>query len=104
MAQPDSTPLKNVTSYPSFYSTSECRDLLFHVMEHRLTLPTIKLFLAENGLTFLAFDIDDLILLRYGHRYPDDLAMVDLDHWHQFEQRHPSTFSGMYQFWVQKQT
>jgi hypothetical protein len=28
--------------------------------------------------------------------------MIDLDHWHGFEQEHPETFAGMYQFWIVK--
>ena len=28
--------------------------------------------------------------------------MTDLASWDAFEREHPSTFSGMYQFWVQK--
>ena len=36
---------------PDFYSTSACRDLLFHVQEHRMTLPQIGEFLAAHGLT-----------------------------------------------------
>ncbi len=28
--------------------------------------------------------------------------MTDLDRWHEFETKNPDTFSGMYQFWVQK--
>jgi hypothetical protein len=28
--------------------------------------------------------------------------MTDLASWDLFEREHPSTFSGMYQFWVQK--
>jgi hypothetical protein len=27
--------------------------------------------------------------------------MTDLDGWHKFETSHPTTFSGMYQFWLQ---
>ena len=40
------------------FSTSNCRDLLFHVQEHRMTLPQIKAFLAENDLQFLGFMLD----------------------------------------------
>jgi hypothetical protein len=32
----------------------------------------------------------------------DDHAMTDLAAWDAFERQHPGTFSGMYQFWVQK--
>jgi hypothetical protein len=28
--------------------------------------------------------------------------MIDLDRWHAFEQEHPDTFAGMYQFWIAK--
>ena len=28
--------------------------------------------------------------------------MTDLDSWHMFETENPTTFAGMYQFWVQK--
>lgn len=33
---------------------------------------------------------------------PADAAMTDLGCWHAFEQDNPSTFQGMYVFWVQK--
>src|SRR5215831_10379688 len=36
------SPLKDVTKAGDFFSTSECRDLLFHIQEHRLTIPDIK--------------------------------------------------------------
>ena len=29
-------------------------------------------------------------------------SMSDLDKWHAVETEYPDTFSGMYQFWVQK--
>ena len=32
------TPLKNVAEYSDFFTTSECRDLLFHVQEHQFTI------------------------------------------------------------------
>ena len=41
--------------YSDFFTTGECRDLLFHVQEHQFTIPEIKNFLAEIGLTFLGF-------------------------------------------------
>jgi SAM-dependent methyltransferase len=99
LASPD---LRNITAFPAFFNVSECRDMLFHVMEHRLTLPVIATFLAENELKFLGFELDDMTLLRYRNRFPDDKAMTDLGNWHSFEQRNPKTFTAMYQFWVQK--
>jgi len=87
---------------PDFYSTSACRDLLFHVQEHRLTLPQIGAFLRENKLTLLGFELDAPILAKYRAQFPDDPAMTDLANWHRFETGNPATFRGMYQFWVQK--
>jgi SAM-dependent methyltransferase len=93
---------RNVCASSDFFSTSDCRDLLFHVQEHRLTLPRIAAFLAENNLDFIAFELDARIASQYRTACPDDRAMTDLASWDAFEREHPSTFSAMYQFWVQK--
>jgi SAM-dependent methyltransferase/Flp pilus assembly protein TadD len=87
---------------PDFCSVSACRDLLFHVQEHRLTLPQIAKFLAENGLTLLGFELDGGTLRRYRAAFPDDATMTDLASWDRFETANPDTFGGMYQFWLQK--
>ena len=49
----------------TFFSTSECRDLLFHVQEHRLTLSQIESFLADCGLKFIGFELDRSVLHQY---------------------------------------
>jgi tetratricopeptide (TPR) repeat protein/SAM-dependent methyltransferase len=100
LACEDGTPLKNVTRFPDFFSTSECRDLLFHAQEHQLTIPAIKAFLSENNLTFIGFA--GRPLQDYRTRFPEDKAATDLDRWHLLETEAPLTFVGMYQFWVQK--
>ena len=96
------TPLRTVSRYRDFYGTSECRDLLFHVQEQRLTLPAIKEFLAAQRLQFIGFEIDAATVAAYRARHPEDPAMTDLDRWHAFETERPATFAAMYQFWVQK--
>jgi ubiquinone/menaquinone biosynthesis C-methylase UbiE/Flp pilus assembly protein TadD len=85
-----------------FYTVSGCRDLLFHVQEHRMTLPQIKAFIAANGLMFQGFDLDAVTLQAYRTRYPADQAGTDLDSWHAFEEVFPNTFVRMYQFRVRK--
>ena len=85
-----------------FYSTSACRDLLFHVQEHQLTLPEIDAFLQAHGLRFIGFETDANTLNTYRQEFPNDPAATNLSNWHQFEQRHPNTFISMYQFWVQR--
>jgi tetratricopeptide (TPR) repeat protein/SAM-dependent methyltransferase len=98
----EGTLLKRTTTWRDFYSTSQCRDLLFHVQEHRLTLPQIAGFIAENGVTFLGFALEPWVLRKYRARFPDDTSMTDLACWHIFETENPRTFASMYQFWIQK--
>ena len=96
--------LEWLSTIPDFYSTSECRDLLFHVQEHCLTLDQIEAFLLEAGLGFLGFEIDSRMLQQYRARFPADQAATHLRNWAHFEADHPDTFTGMYQFWIQKPT
>jgi 2-polyprenyl-3-methyl-5-hydroxy-6-metoxy-1,4-benzoquinol methylase len=102
MALDDAAPLKSVTKFWDFYATSTCRDLIFHVEEHRFTLADIKTFLQANGLTFLGFIIDPAIQQLYRMRFPHDPAMTDLDCWDALEAENSLIFKAMYQFWVQK--
>jgi SAM-dependent methyltransferase/tetratricopeptide (TPR) repeat protein len=93
--------LRQVTFARDFYALSTCRDLLFHVQETLLTLPKIATFLTEQHLTFLGFEIDQSLTTRFLAENPDKASLADLATWHAFEERHPETFFGMYQFWVQ---
>ncbi|MFH1604334.1 MAG: methyltransferase domain-containing protein, partial [Pseudomonadota bacterium] len=87
-----------------FYSLSGCRDLLFHVQEHRFTLPQIAALIERLGLTFIGFELSDReAAMRYQRQFPDDPALSNLDNWHRFELDYPDTFVRMYQFWVRKQ-
>ena len=92
----------NTLQMTDFFSTSACRDLLFHVQEHCLTLPEITAFLGEQQLVFIGFDLDAQVMQAYRQRFPDDPAATDLVRWHRFESENPDTFLAMYQFWVQK--
>ena len=92
----------SVVNSADFHASSAVRDLLFHVQEHRFGLPNIRRLLAEFGLDFIGFEIDNSVLRQYCRRFPADPAMNNLDSWDAFEAESPLTFSGMYQFWVQK--
>jgi 2-polyprenyl-3-methyl-5-hydroxy-6-metoxy-1,4-benzoquinol methylase len=94
--------LRAIFASPDFYSTSSCRDLLFHVQEHRLTLPQIAASLDEQGLAFLGFELEPPVAAQYRARFPEDPALTDLEHWHRVEAENPDIFGGMYNFWVQK--
>ena len=85
-----------------FYATSDCRDLLFHVQEHRLTLGQIESFLGESGLHFIGFNLDARVLHQYRARFTDDPTSTNLRNWARFEADNPDTFAGMYQFWIQQ--
>jgi Flp pilus assembly protein TadD/SAM-dependent methyltransferase len=101
IALDNSAPLKSVTKFWDFYSTSTCRDLIFHVQEHQFTIPDIKAFLRANGLIFIGFILDPAIQQHYRMRFPQDPALTDLDCWNVLETENPLIFKGMYQFWVQ---
>ena len=102
MAAEDGSVLKSVIYWNDFFAMSECRDLLFHVQEHHITLRKIKLFLAATGVQFGGFMLDALTFQRFATRFPEPAAMTNLDCWQDFETQAPSTFAAMYQFWVHK--
>lgn len=94
--------LKSISRGNDFFTIGECRDLLFHVQEHRVALPAIKSFLMENGVEFRGFFLDVPVQQRFASRFPQAGAALDLDRWHTFETEAPDTFAGMYQFSVRK--
>ena len=94
--------LGNTITSLDFYSTSACRDLLFHTQESRMTIGDIKDFLLVNNLMFLGFELPREIIQSYMSRFPDDSAATNLDQWQIFENENPDVFIGMYQFWIQK--
>jgi len=96
------SPLSGVAKFGDFFSTSECRDLLFHVQECRLTIPDIKAFIVESDLKFIGFEFAPRIMQHYRDIFGGDRFMRDLDRWHALETEKPDTFAGMYQFWIQK--
>ena len=86
-----------------FYYTSGCRDLLFHYMEHRYTLPQLDKIIRQLDLTFLGFVLRDTkTRTLYQRHFPEDTSMTDLASWDRFENMYPTTFAGMYQFWCRK--
>ncbi len=92
----------HVVQIPDFFSTSMCRDLLFHVQEHRFTIPAIKKLMSGSNAQFLGFEVHPHILQEYMAQFPADKHLTDLDCWHSFETKHPDTFVSMYCFWIQK--
>ena len=92
---------KQIMNSPDFYSLSTLKDLLFHVQEHRFTIPQIQTCLLELGLEFCGFDADQIVSnFRLANTEADDL--YDLEKWQAYEVANPKAFVGMYQFWCQK--
>ena len=69
--------------------------------EHRFTLPQIKNCLDELGLKFCGFE-DKVATSNFRELHGNEADIYDLELWHQFEERNPLAFVGMYQFWCQK--
>jgi hypothetical protein len=92
---------EKILSSSDFYSLSTLKDLLFHVQEHRFTIPQIQDCLAELGLKFCGFEADNIVAhFKQTNTGADD--SYDLDKWQAYEEVNPGVFIGMYQFWCQK--
>ena len=100
---PEEDPKRDVMTWRDFYSMSGCRDLLFHVQEHRFTLPQIEGILEDLGLRFLGFEFQAPAPPRtYRNLFPEDAEMTALRRWDEMEAKDPNLFIAMYQFWCQK--
>ena len=76
------------------------RDLIFHVQEHRYTIPKIQDLLKKFDLEFLGFT-NSSIKKEYSI-YLEDLKNTSLENWNNFEINNQDIFIEMYQFWVKK--
>jgi tetratricopeptide (TPR) repeat protein/SAM-dependent methyltransferase len=102
LAEADPLIRRQLAQWTDMASTSECRDLLFPVQEHRFALPQVRRWLDRFGLTFIGFDTEPDVRRLFQARFPDPRAEADFRLWDQFEKESPDTFRGMYQFWAQK--
>ena len=93
--------LQKVSEVKDFYSTSSVKDLIFHVQEHRFTLPQISKILENLNLEFLSF-YDLKVKNKYSILFSNDKKNTSLNNWDQFETIQPDTFLGIYKFWIRK--
>jgi ubiquinone/menaquinone biosynthesis C-methylase UbiE/tetratricopeptide (TPR) repeat protein len=93
---------RSVTQWEDFFTTSECRYMLFGVHEQPMTLHAIKSFLAKNDAQFSGFFLDTAARNRFAARFADPAAINDLEAWAKFEAEEPDVFPVTYQFWVDK--
>jgi Tfp pilus assembly protein PilF/2-polyprenyl-3-methyl-5-hydroxy-6-metoxy-1,4-benzoquinol methylase len=101
IAQSTKSHHKKLAMSKDFFSLSELRDAIFHIQEHRFTIPQLVQCLENLKLQFCGFTPSEL-----NHEldlyYNGQADRRDLNSWHQFEVDNPDTFRGMYQFWCQK--
>ncbi len=94
--------LNSLKTFRDFYSLSEFRDLCFHTQEHRFTINQLQETLKSNELEFLGFLLPKPVKSLYEQYFPEDKKQTNLKNWTKFEEEHPNTFAGMYEFWVSK--
>ena len=92
---------KKIQVFSDFYSLSELKDLLFHVQEHRFTIPQIQACLTELGLKFCGFEAEHIVQ-NFKLTNTEVGGLYDLDKWQTYEKDNQKAFGGMYQFWCQK--
>lgn len=93
---PDDHPAAVLRRWGDFFAMSELRDLVFHVQEHRFTLPGVKALLGAAGLRLERFDVNPMVLAHFRADYPG--AEADIDAWTRFEAAAPGVFGSMYMF------
>ncbi len=94
--------VNTIKSFGDFYTTSTFRDLCFHTQEHRFSINQLQETLKSNELEFLGFLLPKPVKSLYKKYFPEDKKQTNLQNWSKFEEKHPNTFRGMYQFWVSK--
>jgi SAM-dependent methyltransferase len=111
LGDPSYADLRDLTDWDDFFTVSAIRDLMFHVQEHRFTLPRIRAMVESQKVRFVGFEFlsgfsrthlpAEAAQSRYRALFPGDDSFADLAHWQEVERRHPDTFAG-YTFWCQK--
>ena len=92
---------KRILNSSDFYSLSTLKDLLFHVQEHRFTIPQIQDCLSELGLNFCGFEAYNIVA-HFKQNNSNASDLYDLEKWQAYEEANSSAFAEMYQFWCQK--
>jgi SAM-dependent methyltransferase len=89
-------------AWDDFFSLNMLKDMLFHVCEHRLTLPEIGAGLQAAGLGFRGFLVEPELRQRFLSRYGANADLLSLEQWDRFEHENPTIFSSMYHFMAKK--
>ena len=95
--------VSQLVEFADFFSTSACRDLIFHVHEDSYTPQRLKTEISEVGMEFIGFnDIEDRGAIDlYRKQFPNEPTLTNLENWDQLERTQNSLLEG-YDFWCWK--
>ncbi|MAS86581.1 MAG: hypothetical protein CMH30_01180 [Micavibrio sp.] len=95
----ESHPTKRLMYELDFYSTSNLRDLVFHVQEKCYDLSEIQEMLDQLGLVCLGLQPHSYSITQlYRKHFPDDPLLSNLSNWAELEETNPEICVGMYAF------
>lgn len=95
-ALPHDHPAARLTAFEDFHAMSECRDLVFHVKEHRYTLPRLADTCAAAGFSICRVFAGAVPRARFSVRFPEADPNTDLAAWAALEEEEPETLAPMY--------
>jgi len=98
----------NIVTSKDFVSLNAVRDLCLHIQETQYTMLEIEEMMGTLGLQWLqmAETVHEDKQQRFRNQFGVDAFSPEAtpNKWHQFEQLYPTTFLGMYEFFVQRQS
>jgi hypothetical protein len=94
--------MKKLTMISDFYNLAETRDMLFHVMENRFTIPRIAAHVRKLDLEFVEFQTLEKTKHFYRQAFPGDKTETSLENWIKFEAKNPDVFIETYTFWCRR--
>ncbi|MGH1404763.1 MAG: methyltransferase domain-containing protein [Alphaproteobacteria bacterium] len=98
-ALPDDHPLRPILNHNDFYTTSNCRDLIFHRQETCYDLDEITHMLDQLDMVCAGVSpATPAIASLYRDEFRNDPDMCNLNNWNKLEEAYPQICMGMYQF------
>lgn len=98
----DNSVYRNAVARDDFFSLNMLRDMIFHVCEHRTTIPEIAGALARLELEFRGFLVRPEVRQMFHSRFGAEADLLSLAQWDRLENENPSIFSSMYHFMLRK--
>lgn len=97
----DEPALASLLDSEDFYTTSVCRDLIFHPLEHQFDLHEVEALFESLRLNFAGFELPHALIRRefVAARFGGE---QQLSAWNRFEEANPRTFDAMYVMWCRK--